>query len=395
MGSKSDEYIIDVAKPSNFSFSRSRLITHRVLRQISRDRRTFGMMIAMPIIVMIIFGFALSGEIKNLPVVIDNQDEGYTYSAGPITRTLNFGQNATERMQNDDRLQVTLGNFENSKKEVDTGKYFAVILIPANFSYVMFLKTQGMNVSTSIDVYIDATKPAIRGSILGAIQTQLQNLAGGAAIQLNEENAFGGAEYSGLDVSIPSVMGFVLMFLILLLSLLFIMREKIGGTQERLFATPLKSTEWLVGYATALVFFGLIMASVILIIGVFVFGAAVKGNIILLYLTMALFTLTNVLLAVFLSNFAKNELQAVQMAPILSLPAMALSGVLTPVNSLPVYVRPISKIIPLTYGNQIFEGIMLKGWGISELWPQITIISIFAVVFFVLALITVQNRINA
>ncbi|MDP2900557.1 MAG: ABC transporter permease, partial [Candidatus Bathyarchaeota archaeon] len=136
----------------------------------------------------------------------------------------------------------------------------------------------------------------------------------------------------------------------------------------------------------------MVMAGVIFSIGVWVFHTEVRGSLPLLFLLAAL---THVLLAVFLSNFSRNELQAVQMAPLISLPSMALSGMLVPVNSLPDFVQPLARLVPLYYGNRIFEGLMLKGYGVQELATDILVVAGMAVLFLALALMTVKDRIDA
>ncbi|MFX1594540.1 MAG: ABC transporter permease [Promethearchaeota archaeon] len=383
-------------KPSHFSFKRVFLITRRVLRQISRDRRTFGMIIIMPIIVMLIFGFALGGDIKNIPILVDDEDIGYTGMIAPgVNETFYFGENITSALRKDDRVHYNAGNFLNNKKNVDDGQYYAAIFIPSNFSESIYNKTQGDQINVTIFLYIDATKPSIKATILVALQDAMQSALGSKGIIIDEKFAFGGVEFTGLDTSIPSVIAFVISFLILLISLLTIKRESLGGTEERLYATPLRSSERLVGYTFALTILALIMVTAILIISIVLFGVIIQGDIILLVIMLSLFSLLHVLLAVFLSNFAKNELQAIQIAPLIALPSMALSGLLVPVNSFPFFVQVIAKFIPLYYGNRIFEGIMLKGWNIIQLWPDILIITIMALIFLVLAIFTVKDKIKA
>lgn len=383
-------------QPSNFSFKRVFLITRRVLRQITRDRRTFVMIIVMPMVVILIFGFALGGDIKNIPILVDNEDLGYTTTVPPgINLTFTFGDNITTALKSDDRVHYYAGNFFSNKKNVDDGIYYAAIYIPSSFSESIYNKTQGAQINITIYLYIDATKPTIKAMILVALQEALQSALGSKSISIEEQFAFGGIEFSGLDTSIPSVIAFVITFLVLLISLLTIKREALGGTEERLYATPLKASERLVGYTMALTVLALIMATAILVISIVLFGVVIQGNIFLLIGMLVLFSLLHVLLAVFLSNFAKNELQAIQIAPLIALPSMALSGMLVPVNSFPIIVQVIAKFIPLYYGNRIFEGIMLKGWGVVQLWPDILIISIIALICFILALITVKDKIKA
>ena len=105
-----------MSKPKSFSADRIMAVTWRVLKQISRDRRTVGMMIAMPAIIMLIFGFALGGEVKNVPVALENKDAGYTITTGPnANTTVYFSENITSSLQNDDRVKVTICSFNAGK----------------------------------------------------------------------------------------------------------------------------------------------------------------------------------------------------------------------------------------------------------------------------------------
>lgn len=416
---------------SGFSINRVGAVAWRVLKQIFRDKRTLGMMIVMPAIIMLIFGFALGGEVKNVPIVVDNQDNGYSVATGVDSNTtVFFGGNITTTLQGDDRVKVTECSFNSGKCGVDNGSYYAAIVIPKNFSEILLKRSLGnsatqlsnmtvvvdsgnghpsvVTVPTSITttvenntagignatltVYIDGTKPTNEASVLAALQSALQTSLGTSGVELDKQFAFGGVEYSGLDVSIPSVMAFVLTFLVLLISLIVITRELTSGVLSRLYTTPLSAMERLLGYSIALLVLAIVMVSVILTIAIGVFGVVVEGNLGLLFVGAVLYALANVFLAVFLSNFAKNELQAVQIAPLIALPSMALSGMLIPVNAFPDWVQTISKFVPMYYSNKIFEGIMLKGYVFSDLVFEFAVVGGIALLFFVLAVMTVKDR---
>jgi ABC-2 type transport system permease protein len=384
-----------MSKPKRFSPNRVMAVTWRVLKQIFRDRRTLGLMIIMPAVIMLIFGFALGGEVKNAPILVNNQDTGYNVTTGQSSTTsFHFGDNITSSLLNDDTVKITFGNFKSGETGVKNGTYYAAIMLPSNFSESLFLKNSGQNVSTSIQIFIDGTKPTIEAGILLALQRALQDSFGNGGVVLDKQFAFGGVEYSGLDVSIPSVMAFVLTFLVLLISLIIVARETTSRILPRLYTTPLSALERLLGYSIALLLLGFLMVGVILVIGVGVFGVVVQGSIVLLFFGAVLYALAHIFLAVFLSNFARNELQAVQLAPLIALPSMALSGMLIPVSSFPGWVQTIAKFVPMYYGNRLFEGIMLKGYGIGTLVPEFLIIGAIATLFFVLAAVTVKDRIT-
>ncbi len=353
------------------------------------------MLFAMPAVVMLIFGFALGGQVTNVPILVDNQDVGYSAALGPAGVSLHVGDQILASLRSDSAVAVTVANYTSGKESVDAGTYFAAILIPSNFSQTVFMKAQGGNVTAFIQVYIDGTKPSIAAGVVAALQGAVQNSSRIKGFSLVQEYAYGGAKFSGLDVSLPSVTAFVLTFLVLLISLLTVSRETTSGTLPRLYTTPLTAVERLLGYTLSLLVVGIMMVVVVLVVGIGLFGAVVRGDLLLLFGSATLYALSQVLLAVFLSNFARNEFQAVQLAPLIGFPSMALSGMLVPISSLPVWIQPISRLIPMYYANQLFEGIMLKGYGFSALAFDFVIVVVMAGIFLALALSTVKDRIDA
>jgi ABC-2 type transport system permease protein len=179
---------------------------------------------------------------------------------------------------------------------------------------------------------------------------------------------------------------------VLLISLIVIVRETTSGVLSRLYTMPLSAFERLLGYSIALLLLGMAMTGVVLFIGLGIFGAIVQGSIGLLFLGAVFYALLNIFLAVFLSNFTKNELQAVQTVPLITLTSMALGGMLIPVDSFPGWVQTLAKFVPMYYANKLFEGIMLKGYGLGDLAQQFIITGGIALLFFVLAVITVKDR---
>ena len=381
-----------MSKTGNFSPSRVIAVTWRILTQISRDRRTIALMIFIPAIIMLIFGFVLGGQAKNLPVIVDNQDAGYTVHVGQNSTSFNFGSDVLSSLQSDDRVKLGQGSFDSGKTGVDNGTYYAAITFPANFSEVLILRSAGQNISAPVTIYIDGTNPTIEATVLAALQSSLQDTFGSGGVVLNEQFAFGGIQFSSLDISIPAVISLVLTQTVLLISLIVIVRETTSGVLSRLHATPLSAFERLLGYSIALLLLAMIMTGIVLFIGLGIFGAVVQGSFALLFLGAVLYASLNIFLAVFLSNFTKNELQAAQMVPLITLPSMALSGMLIPVSTFPDWVQTVAHFIPMYYANRLFEGIMLKGYGIGNLASEFTIITGIALLFFALAVLTVKDR---
>ncbi len=235
-----------------FSFYRVWVVAKRVLKQFTRDKRTFAMVVIFPILFMLIFGFVLTGEVENLPVSIQVEDSGMIH---PITHEyINFGNSIFDSLNADNRIVLRNGSYNDDIVKVDSLKIVATILIPENFMQTMVTSGNG-----TLFIYIDGTKPQIRGAVYSAISEALITLTGdNRGITFKEQLAFGVGELSVLDVAIPGVMGYVLTFLILLIAVLLAIREDVHKTKVRLFTTPLTSMERILGYIIALTFFALI-----------------------------------------------------------------------------------------------------------------------------------------
>jgi ABC-2 type transport system permease protein len=376
---------MDDRSHKKFSFARSMAVTTRILRQFKRDHRTFGMLVLMPILFMYVFGATLSGDIKYVPIIIENLDDGYVH---PITlEEINFGEAIFSELLLDDRIEVNTGSYQEGKDIIEAGDLVASILFNSNFTTEMI-----QTGNASIMVYIDGTKPQIKGTVYAALTDAMQVILEGKGVKLDEELAFGGVEFSGLDVTIPGVMGYVLTFLILLLAVLTVLREDIGKTKLRLFTTPLTPVERILGYVLALSLLAMLETALVLGIAIFVFGTVIQGSLPLLFFSGFIYGLANIFLAFFLSNFAKNEFQSVQIAALVAIPSLAFSGMMIPISSLPPIIATMSKFIPLTFAITIFEGIMLRGWGFEELWFEFTLIFVLTALFFILALISSSDK---
>ena len=362
-----------------FSFARSMAIATRILTQFKRDNRTFGMIVLMPILFMFVFGTTLSGDIKNVPIIVENLDDGL----GQV----NLGETIYNELLLDDRVDIRDGSYQDGIEMIESSDLVASILFESNFTTEMIL-----NGNASIAIYIDGTKPQIKGTVYNALLDAMQIIMEGRGIKIDEELAFGGVEFSGLDVTIPGVMGYILTFLILLIAVLTVIREDIGKTKLRLFTTPLTPVERILGYVIALSLLAMLETALVLGIAIFIYGTVIQGSLLLLFFAGLLYGMANIFLAFFLSNFAKNEFQSVQLAVLVAIPSLAFSGMMIPVRSLPPIIASMSIFIPMTYAITIFEGIMLRGWGFEELWFEFTLIFILTISFFILALISSSDK---
>lgn len=372
--------------------SRVFAVATRALRQVVRDRRTLVMILAVPIIIMLVFGFAIGGKVEDAPVTVVIDDEG----------AISVAELLLEKLKKDPRLDVSVqDSFSQARKDVDRGQLNGAIYFPENFTTAM-MSNETFNGST-VALYVDSTIPQTQAAIISALRDAqlevLEELSEAGIdlpieidkLQFETEYANDGKDFSGLDVAVPAIIAFVINFIILLLTTLLFVRERSYRTRERLMITPLQPQEHVGGYILTGLVLALTEAVVILAISIGFFGAAVRGSYILLFAGIILYATIFVCLGAFLSNFARNELQAVQMGPLIAMPSMALSGFLVPIETLPDFLQPFSAIVPLTYGIIVFKGIMLKGHGLEELWFEFGVIALFCVAALALALLTVRE----
>ena len=189
---------------NGFSYGRVMAVAWRVLKQISRDRRTLGMMIIMPAVIMIIFGFALGGQVKNVPVLVDNQDRGYGLL--PPVRTpppSRLETTSYHHYKTTIGSRVVVGNFDSGKTGVDNGTYYASILIPSNFSESFFKENLGRKSIHPFSFTLMEPSPQIEESVIGALQSAMQNSVSARGIALDEQFAFGGVRVLGARCEHP------------------------------------------------------------------------------------------------------------------------------------------------------------------------------------------------
>ena len=294
-------------------------IAMRIVRQLTRDRRTVGMILVVPIIIILLFGYALQGESQNNPVIIVNLDK---VPLGNVS----IGDRMVEHMKMDVRIDVreVTDNFTYAKEKVHDRTVRAAILIPENTSRPLL----HLGTPSVIVVAVDEAEPSISSSIIAATNQALQTALGesGVIVPINVQTQFtwGTEAPRGLDVSLPPVIGFVIMFLVLLLSLLLLVREDTEGTKARFYAAPITRWQILGGYALGMTLFALVISAVVMVISLVVFGVTIRGPLWLIAFLIFLFAVGVVMLAVLLSRLARNEFQAVQLAPMI---ALAFDGV--------------------------------------------------------------------
>jgi len=354
--------------------SRAFAVTKRVFRGLRHDRRTMALIIIAPLLAMFIFGIAFSGEVSNVAVVIVDHDNG--------TASNSIIQNLDK-----DTLDIRfLDDEQVALERVEAGEAWAAVIFPPDLTENLQRKISdpSFKEDTSVVVMADKSNVNIAEAVFSAVQEAVRTTISQAGvtmpITIADSPVYGkGAEF--IDFFVPGIMAFSVFLLTTLLTLLSFVSERTSGTLDRLRASPIKESEIVAGYAMAFGIIGMFQASLLLIVATLVFKIIIVGNPFLAYIIIALLALVSVSLGILLSSAAKREAQAVQFIPLIVLPTFLLAGIFWPVEAIPTFLRPLSYIIPPYYGVEGMRSVMLRGWGLENIWLEIIVLLGFAVVF--------------
>lgn len=360
--------------------------------QMRRDRLTFGMMIGIPIFQLLLFGFAINTDVKHLPTAVFDQ----SYSSE--SREMLDAFSASGYFD----LKYRVTSFQDLNTRIDNGDAKVGVVFPPDFAQQV---RSGR--SASVQVIVDASDSMAASSAIGTAMTigQLRS----QNIMVEKIEALGG-RMSGLpyDVRIrpwynpdfvtayymvPGIMGIILTMTMVMITSMAIVREREHGTLEQLIVTPMKSYELMLGKIIPYIFVGLVQASVSMLMGVLVFDLPIRGNPVELFLYTLLFIVASLSLGILISNFARTQMQAMQLSFFVFLPSTLLSGFMFPREAMPEIFFQIGRLLPLTFYLQIMRGIVLKGVGFAALWPQVGALILFTSIVLTVSVLKFRKKI--
>jgi ABC-2 type transport system permease protein len=384
-----------------FSLARFWAVVFKEFVQMRRDRLTFAMTLGIPLLLLILFGYAINADPKHLPAVVLLADNG------PQGRTL------LNAIQNSSYLDLVrrLDSESEASELLERGEVQFVINIPVNFTHDLLRGDRPV-----ILVEADATDPAATSNAIASLHTllntALQNdlkgpsafLAGtarfcpGAAEGLSADPGCGPtaaasdgpvdlrihARYNPESITqyniVPGLMGVVLTMTMTVITGLAITRERERGTMETLLSMPTRPIEVMTGKIVPYILVGYVQALLILSAAYFLFHVPIAGNIWLLFAIVLIFIVANLAVGITFSTLAQNQLQAVQMGYFFFLPSLLLSGFMFPFRGMPHWAQTIGELFPLTHFLRIARGILLKGNGVQDIIPQLWQIVLFIAV---------------
>jgi ABC-2 type transport system permease protein len=357
------------------SFRRVFALAGRIIRQFTRDRRTMALLFVAPLVVMTILQFTLNGTPAGVTL-------GIVPPAGPAGNAL------VQQLQSQAGAQKALTVKTLTADQVDgqlkDGDVDGVLIFPDNFATTL-LSGQAPNVTLRLEGSDPGTAQQLRSIVsilIGGLKQQGQSSATNAgpvsSIALDTQYLYGGPQYTQTDALAPLFVGIFSFFFVFLLTSVAFLRERSQGTIERLVVSPLSRTELVLGYVIGFMVFALVQSLVILLYVIGVLRVHYAGNPALLFLVTALLTIGGVNMGIFVSAFARNELQVVQFIPLLLAPQILLGGLFFPVTALPVVLKQIAYVLPLTYAGFALKDVMLKGFGVGDIAGDLIFLAGFA-----------------
>lgn len=366
-----------------FSVARTWAVFIKEFQQMLRDRLTFAMAVGVPVMQLILFGYAINTDPKGLPTAIVSAD------AGPMARSL------VTALQNTGYFKVVSQG--TSLREADGllagGDVQFMIVIPPDFSRDVVRGDK-----PAVLVAVDATDPSASGNAIAALgqmtsQALVHDLRGplrslGAdapPFELRIHRRYNPEGLSRYNI-VPGLIGTILTMTMVMLTSLAMTRERERGTMENLLATPVRPFEVMVGKILPYVVMGYVQLGVILGAAWLLFQVPMLGSFALLMAMIGVFIVANLAVGFTFSTIARNQLQAMQMTFFFFLPSMLLSGFMFPFRGMPEWAQAIGEVLPLTHFLRIVRGIMLKGAEVTQLWADLWPMLLFMTVAGVLAL---------
>ena len=375
---------------NGFSIRRFFALALKEFIQMRRDRLTFAMMFGIPLMQLIVFGYAINTDPKHLPAVVVTGD------TGPIPRAIIEGMRQTQYF---DIRAETVSEADAAEMLADGDAMF-VISFPPNFSRDLL-----RNQHPQLLVQADATDPVAVGNAVGAAEViqsaATRELRGTFAAVVEPPTPvdyrlhlmYNPERRSQLNI-VPALLGLVLTMTMCNITAMAIVREKERGTMENLLSTPAKPAEVMLGKILPYIAIGYVQACVILLAAHFLFDVPMLGSFGLLAGCILLFIVANLGMGITLSTLAQSQLQAMQMAFFYFLPSMMLSGFFFPFRGMPQWAQTIGSILPLSHFLRIVRGIVLKGNGFPEVWPQIWPMGIFFLVVMTIAVVRFRRTLD-
>ncbi|GAB3103532.1 ABC transporter permease [Lysobacter terrae] len=354
-------------------------IVLKELRQMRRDRITLAMIIGIPVMQLVLFGYAINLNLRGLSTGIADQ-AGTSASRALIMDMVATGVIApTAEATTPSALMDML-----RRGEISLG-----VVIPHDFER---RRAEGRE---AVQVLVDGSDTTVQSAAIQLAQMPLESTAYSVTkVQpINVVSFYNPQRRSAVNI-VPGLIGVILTMTMVLFTGVAIVRERERGNMELLIATPLSRSELMVGKVLPYAVIGLIQTTVVLLLGLWLFDVPVRGSLIDVYLAAVLLIFANLTLGLMISTKAASQFQAMQMTFFVFLPSILLSGFMFPFAGMPKVIQWIAEVLPLTHFLRLIRGVMLRGASLFELWPDVLALIAFTTVMMTLAINRFRKRLD-
>ena len=358
--------------------------------QLVRDRRTLAMALLLPVIQLLLFGYAITTDVQHLPTAVVD------HSRTPESRAL------LQRFANTGyyTLRYHLDRLADAETLVQRGRARVIVVVPPDFAGRL---QRGLG--ARVQVIVDASDPLVASSALGAAEA----LGRVASLEIVGRQLGGRGFQAPLDVRtrawynpdlrstyfmVPGLLAVVLQNITLSLTAIAIVRERELGTIEQLVVTPIRRGELMLGKILPYVVVGYADITLALLIAAYWFQVPMRGSLLLLYLVTFFFYFSSLGLGIFVSTVSRTQRQAMQASFFVLLPTLIISGFMFPREGMPQFLQWLSYGLPITYFLVIVRGVILKGAGLADLWDQILPMAVLGALFFVVSVARFQKKLD-
>jgi ABC-2 type transport system permease protein len=359
--------------------------------QMRRDRMTFAMMIAIPIVQLMLFGYAINSDPRHLPALVEVHD------SGPFTRAFLSAMRVSTYFE----FKGTVSDAAEADHALKSGRAAFVVTIPEYFERDVVRGTR-----PALLVSADASDPSTAGAATAALQaiasSAIRSLAIGPLSDLAEKPAafeviahkrYNPAGKTSFNI-VPGLLAIIISMTMVMITAIAIVRESERGTMETLLSTPARALEVMLGKIIPYVLIGYVQTLVFFLLAFVVFGVPFSGSGLSFLIGLNLFIVVNLALGFLFSTVARNQMQAMQMSFFYLLPSILLSGFLFPFAAMPAWARALGQILPSTHFIRIIRKVMLKGAGLADIVPDLRSLVVIVAVITVIAMLRYRRTLD-
>lgn len=338
-------------------------------RQLRRDPATVGMLFGLPILQLLLFGYAIQTDVRDLATAVLDE------APGAESRALVEALEATGNF----RVVAHAADREQLGRWLGAGRVRAAVVIPTEYA-----RRIHRGEPAPVQVLVDAADPLASQAAIaaaGAVGQQRSLLlaeVGEPRVDVRVRPLYNPGLRSAVYI-VPGIIGVLISITMMLITAMAIVRERERGTLEQLIVTPITRTELMLGKVIPYVAIGYVQITTVLVVGRYVFDVPLRGDVLLFYAISFAFILANLGLGLFISTIAGTQRQAMMMGYFFILPNILLSGFMFPREAMPAVAQWIGWLFPLTFYLEVLRGIILRGVGMTALWQETLVLSLFAV----------------